>query len=105
MSSDQSDNDEEERIVETIRRKAEKKKQARKRKARSEGIWFGLGLYGLVGWSVSVPTLAGLSAGIWLDRVSDGGFSWTLTLLAVGVAAGCLNAWYWISHERKSEDS
>jgi ATP synthase protein I len=100
-----SDGNDRETIVEKIRRKAEKKKRARERKQSDRGIWFGLGMYGLVGWSVSVPILLGLSIGIWLDRVTNGDFSWTLALLGAGVAAGCFNAWYWISHESEKDES
>lgn len=55
----------------------------------------------MVGWSVAVPTLIGLAAGLYLDRLRAGGgrVSWTLTLLVVGVIAGCLNAWHWVSRE------
>ena len=38
-------------------------KQLRKAKARQEGersAWFGLGMFGLVGWSVAVPALIGV---------------------------------------------
>ena len=44
-------------------------KAARKIKARksTQGVWFGLGMMGLVGWSVVVPTLLGSALGIWLD--------------------------------------
>ncbi|MGB7630469.1 MAG: hypothetical protein WBM29_05230, partial [Candidatus Deferrimicrobium sp.] len=37
-------------------------KAARKLKARrnsTRGVWFGLGMMGLIGWSVVVPTLLG----------------------------------------------
>jgi len=79
-------------------------KAARKLRARREGdrgIWFGLGMMGLVGWAVAIPTVAGIAVGIWLDRRSLGppGLSWTLTGLVVGVVVGCLNAWFWIKRE------
>lgn len=79
-------------------------KAARKIKARREGdrgIWFGLGMMGLVGWSVTVPTVVGIVAGIWLDSrdVDPGDMSWTLTGLVVGVVVGCVNAWFWIQRE------
>lgn len=99
------DDNEGESVVEKIRRKAEQKKRARERKQSDRGIWFGLGMYGLVGWAVSVPILLGLSIGIWLDGVTNSDFSWTLALLGAGVAAGCFNAWYWISHESDRDDS
>ena len=44
---------------------------ARKLKARrgaTRSVWFGLGMSGLVGWSVTVPTLIGAALGIWVDK-------------------------------------
>ena len=46
-------------------------KAARKLKAQrnsAKGVWFGLGMMGLIGWSVVVPTLLGTAVGIWLDN-------------------------------------
>jgi ATP synthase protein I len=79
-------------------------KAARKLKARksTQGVWFGLGMMGLVGWSVTVPTLAGVMLGIWLDRRHSGPHSWTLGLLVVGLAIGCLNAWHWVAKEERA---
>jgi ATP synthase protein I len=79
-------------------------KAARKLKAQrnsTRGVWFGLGMMGLVGWSVVVPTLLGTALGIWLDNRHPGIHSWTLTLLVVGLAIGCLNAWHWVSKEER----
>lgn len=79
-------------------------KAARKLKARGspQGVWFGLGMMGLIGWSVVVPTLLGAAAGLWLDRRYPGGHSWTLALLVGGLALGCFNAWHWVSKEEKA---
>lgn len=80
-------------------------KAARKLKARRNGhtgVWFGLGMMGLIGWSVVVPTLLGAGVGVWLDRSYPGGRSWTLALLVGGLAAGCLNAWLWVAKEEKA---
>jgi len=77
-------------------------KAARKLKARrnrTQGIWFGLGMMGLIGWSVAVPTLLGAALGIWLDRHYAGKQSWTLALLVAGLVIGCLNAWHWVAKE------
>ena len=44
---------------------------ARKRKAQSgekRSIWFGLGVSGLIGWSVVVPTLIGAMLGVWFGQ-------------------------------------
>jgi ATP synthase protein I len=74
-------------------------KAARKLRAQHDGkqaVWFGLGMSGLIGWSVAVPTLAGAMLGLWWDRRHPGAHSWTLALLVVGLAVGCANAWHWI---------
>lgn len=85
------------RLREELGRKADRKLRARREGDR--GIWFGLGMMGMVGWAVTLPTVLGLAAGIWLDARTRGTVSWTLTGLIVGVALGCLNAWYWIRRE------
>jgi ATP synthase protein I len=79
-------------------------KAARKLKARNstQGVWFGLGMMGLVGWSVVVPTLLGAALGIWLDKHHPGKHAWTLALLVAGLAIGCLNAWFWVAKEEKA---
>jgi len=80
-------------------------KAARKLKARrnpSQGVWFGLGMMGLIGWSVVVPTLLGAAFGIWLDKHYPGRSSWTLTLLIIGLVMGCVNAWHWVTKEDKA---
>ena len=81
----------------TVGRKAQRKLEARKRGERD--AWFWLGMFGLVGWSVAIPTIAGIALGLWLDDRFPGETSWTLTFLIIGVALGCLNAWYWIKQE------
>jgi ATP synthase protein I len=76
----------------------------RKLKARrnsSQGVWFGLGMMGLIGWSVVVPTLLGAALGIWLDNRHPGSYSWTLMLLVIGLVIGCVNAWHWVAKEDK----
>ncbi len=80
-------------------------KAVRKLKARrgsSQGVWFGLGMMGLIGWSVTVPTLLGAALGIWLDKHHPGDRSWTLALLVAGLMIGCLNAWHWVAKEEKA---
>ena len=77
-------------------------KAARKLKAQrhvTQTIWSGLGMMGLVGWSVAVPTLLGAALGLWIDRRYPGSHSWTLMLLAIGLALGCANAWHWVAKE------
>ena len=80
-------------------------KAARKLKARrnaGQGVWFGLGMMGLIGWSVVVPTLLGAALGIWLDQHYPGAHPWTLALLVAGLVIGCLNAWHWVASEDRA---
>ena len=79
-------------------------KAARKLKARgsTQGVWFGLGMMGLIGWSVVVPTLLGAALGLWLDAHYPGKHGWTLALLVAGLTIGCLNAWFWVAKEDKA---
>ncbi len=81
----------------SVGRKAERKLRAREEKERP--VWFGLGMFGLVGWAVAVPTLLGIALGLWIDERWPGTISWTLNLLIIGVLIGCLNAWYWVRKE------
>ena len=77
-------------------------KSARKLKAQrhvTQTVWSGLGMMGLVGWSVAVPTLLGAALGVWLDKHYPGSHSWTLMLLAIGLGLGCFNAWHWVAKE------
>jgi ATP synthase protein I len=66
------------------------------------GVWFGLGMMGLIGWSVVVPTLLGAALGRWLDSRFPGPHSWTLALLVAGLAIGCFNAWQWVVREERA---
>jgi ATP synthase protein I len=80
-------------------------KAARKLNARrnaTPGIWFGMGMMGLIGWSVVVPTLLGAALGLWLDKQHPGRHAWTLALLMAGLTIGCLNAWHWVAKEEQA---
>jgi ATP synthase protein I len=81
---------------------AQERRKLRARRHPVRGTWFGLGMYGLVGWSVVIPTLAGVALGLWIDRAWPSRFSWTLMLLLVGLLVGCWNAWYWVSLEQRA---
>ena len=65
-------------------------------------VWSGLGMLGLIGWSVCLPTLLGAWLGQWLDRRHPGAHAWTLALLVAGLSLGCANAWHWISKEQRA---
>jgi F-type H+-transporting ATPase subunit epsilon len=63
--------------------KAARKLRARRHVTRT--VWFGLGMMGLIGWSVAIPTLLGAALGLWLDSRHQGSHSWTLALLVIGL--------------------
>jgi len=85
----------EQMLRDVVSRQVERKRRAR----RGRPVWFSLGLMGLVGWSVALPALAGVALGLWLDHTWPSRVSWTITLLLVGVAIGCVNAWRWVKQE------
>jgi ATP synthase protein I len=84
-------------LAERVGAKAARRLDARRHP--TPGVWFGLGMMGLIGWSVVVPTLAGAALGLWLDNRHPGTHSWTLALLVAGLALGCFNAWRWVAKE------
>ena len=85
-------------FIHDVDRREKRKIHARRKK--SNDVWFGLGVFGLVGWSVAVPAVLGIFVGIWIDLKWPGPPSWTLMLLLIGVIIGCINAWCWISRQR-----
>ena len=46
--------------------------------------------------------LAGAALGAWLDKNHPGKHPWTLALMVVGLAIGCVNAWYWVAQQDKA---
>ena len=56
-------------------------------------------MFGMIGWSVAVPTVAGALLGLWLDRVAPQSFSWPIGLILGGVTIGVIIAWSWVSRE------
>lgn len=82
--------------------KIREKRKIRARKQEAKGVWFGLGMFGMVGWSVAIPTVLGIFLGIWIDVTWPSSYSWTLMLLIIGLFLGCYNAWYWVQKERQA---
>lgn len=94
QARDQEANADNGALERTIARKA--RQHARATREGRHTIWFGMGMFGLVGWAVAVPTLAGVALGRWLDDRFADGPSWTIMGLLAGVALGSLNAWWWV---------
>jgi ATP synthase protein I len=80
---------------------AQAARKLRAQRGAAKSVWFGLGMSGLIGWSVTVPTLIGAALGIWVDKHHPSTYSWTLMLLLMGLIIGCFNAWHWVDSEYK----
>ena len=76
------------------------KRIKRGRKEGDRGFWQNLGLVGSVGWMVILPAVGGGLLGSYIDGKTESGISWALTLVVVGLAAGCYAAWRHIRGER-----
>lgn len=90
-------------FFDTVGRKEQRKHRARQKRG-GHSFWLGLSMFGLIGWSVVVPTLLLTALGMWLDTRYDSGISWTVTGLFTGVILGSLNAWFWIEREGHEDD-
>jgi ATP synthase protein I len=85
---------------EALLRDIKRKELRRQRKrAQPDSIWRGLGTFGIVGWSVAIPTLIGIAVAVWANTIWPG--TWTLSFFFLGLALGLWNAWVWIERERK----
>lgn len=80
-----------------IRRSAERMQHARSTPGASP--LRGLGAFGMIGWSIVVPTVGGAFLGLWLNRVAPQDFSWPIALILGGVVVGGMIAWGWIDRE------
>jgi ATP synthase protein I len=75
---------------------AVKIRRARRERWQREGersIGQNLAMIGALGWAIVTPTLVGIFAGRWLDRMFGSGIFWTLGLLVAGLSLGCALAW------------
>lgn len=84
-------------MVEPVRRTRERRNRWAREGERPVGR--NLALIGALGWLVVVPTLLGLLAGRWFDRMAGGGIFWTASLIFAGVALGGWLAWKRIEQE------
>ena len=88
-------------LTQTVHEQEQRKLRARRR--HGTDIWAWLGTFGLVGWSVTMPTVLGVVVGRWLDGRWPGSVSWTLTCLLAGLAIGCGTGWYWVRQESRRD--
>jgi predicted F0F1-ATPase subunit len=55
----------------------QEKRKLRAQRGKARSIWLGLGMLGLIGWSVAIPALAGVGLGVWIDTHFPSRYSWT----------------------------
>ncbi|MBV8098776.1 MAG: AtpZ/AtpI family protein [Verrucomicrobia bacterium] len=79
----------------------QEKRKLRAQRDKARSVWLGLGMLGLIGWSVAIPALVGVGLGMWIDAHLPSRYSWTLMLLLIGTIVGCLNAWRWVANEQR----
>ena len=75
---------------------AVKVRRERRRRWQREGersLGQNLAMIGALGWAIVTPTLIGIFVGRWLDRTLTSGVFWTLGLMVLGLACGCMLAW------------
>lgn len=84
-----------------VERQGERRRRARR--AGDRGFWFGLSSFGMVGWSIAVPTLLGIALGLWLDARWGGGRRYTISLMVAGLAVGMHNVWRWLRLQEEAE--
>jgi ATP synthase protein I len=72
-----------------------------RREPSAASFWRSLSVLGTVGWSISLPAVAGAWLGHWLDVKFDSGVRFTLMLLVAGVMLGSVVAWRVVREQRK----
>ena len=95
-------NQEKDSSAETIRRSAKRMQRARSKPG--ESPLRGFGVFGIVGWSIAVPTVAGAFLGHWLNRIVPQDFSWTIALILGGTTVGIFIAWGLLSKESVDQE-
>src|SRR3546814_19831311 len=80
---------------------ARERRKVRARSAKDRTLWVGLGTFGVVGWSVAVPTVIGIVLGLWFARIWPGRTSWTLALFLGGVSLVVRFPGNWLRWGRK----
>lgn len=91
------------RTADNIRRRAERMKAARNDPG--ESPLRGFGVFGIIGWSIAIPTVGGAFLGLWLNRVAPQDFSWPIALILGGIVIGGIIAWRWVDKESQGRQA
>lgn len=63
----------------------------------------GFSTFGMIGWTIATPTVAGALLGLWLDERIPQSFSWPVALILGGMTLGSFIAWGWIAREHHDD--
>ena len=74
-------------------------KQQRSAEDHSQIAWEGIGRFGMVGWSITLPILGGLLLGWFIDNATGHGHFWMTMLFFAGLIFGCISTAYWLFRE------
>lgn len=86
----------------SIRRSAKRMQHARSKPG--ESPLRGFGVFGIVGWSIAVPTVVGALLGNKLNTLAPQDFSWTIALILGGAVVGIIIALGWLSKEGEEQE-
>jgi ATP synthase protein I len=86
------------KFSEDVDKSAKELLKARKEKT---SFWHYTYVIGVGGWLFVIPIVAGAYLGRYLDKKTEGGISWTITFIIIGIVIGIYNIWYF--YIRKSE--
>lgn len=76
-------------------------KELLKSRREKTSLWHYAYVIGVGGWLFVIPIVAGAYLGRYLDKKTEGGISWTITFIIIGIAIGIYNIWYF--YVRKSK--
>ena len=85
-------------LLEIIGVKTQRKKNAHRK--RQHIFRYGFSVFGVIGWSVALPSLLGAALGLWLDENYPRQQPWVLAMILAGLSLGCFNAWRILEHHR-----
>jgi len=80
---------------EKLARIAEQKRilEEEERKEGDLSFWRGMAMIGAIGWMIALPTIGGAALGWWIQTRFETQFAWSVSLMLLGLAAGCYTAW------------
>jgi ATP synthase protein I len=77
-----------------LSREVEKSAKDLSRSRGEKSFWHYASILGVGGWLFVLPVVAGAYLGRYLDGKLQGGTSWTITGIILGLALGMYNVWY-----------